>query len=603
MRCDNAKELRKILEEWGRSIGIEPQFTKVYRSSQNDVAERGIQTTESNVRAMIKDAHLPLEFWDEAAEAEAYIRNRAPAAPEINDNTDEQLKKRTSICPEEAFTGEKPSIDHIRVWGSVCYSYINPASLPAGTRHDKLMDRGRIGVFVGYVESTTKQLKMYAPDLKRVVRTSVIDVDETKPGGDITLNLSITGTILASQGTPNELPIRNSSERPRKDGSPAMAKLLTPAEPTPKQSVERLKRSVGRPRKVVVQETVQEETPKEDKHNMSLSEAIEPERSISDIDVNEQHNDPDILLDKNTHIEITEDRHDNLLTNADQGAIQSNVSIPIISTKRQREDDDEDPQEDDSKRIRAFIAELMAPYTQGSIEVALSTNAAEGTSHINIIPPPQDQIPIPKTYRQAINDPVHGDQWREAIRREIEELKSNETWIHQTPPKSVNLVTTKWVFIIKYTPEGNVERYKARLVARGFSQVKGIDYNETFAPTVRMDSLRMLMAIVAKEDLECHSVDIKNAFVNSDLEEKIYLSSPDGVDVSQGKALLVLRSLYGLKQSGRNWHRLCRGKLVGLGFTQSQGDSCMFVHPTRRIILLLHVDDMLITASTKSAVH
>ena len=99
-------------------------------------------------------------------------------------------------------------------------------------------------------------------------------------------------------------------------------------------------------------------------------------------------------------------------------------------------------------------------------------------------------------------------------------------------------------------------------MARGFSQVHGQDYSETFAPTVRMDTLRLFLAIVALENLECSQFDIKNAFTESRLKEKIYMSPPQGVEVKKGFALQVLRSLYGLKQAARDWNLLIKRELL-----------------------------------------
>ena len=156
----------------------------------------------------------------------------------------------------------------------------------------------------------------------------------------------------------------------------------------------------------------------------------------------------------------------------------------------------------------------------------------------------------------------------------------------------MNLVSTKWVFTVKLWVDGTVEQFKARLVARGFSQVYGEDYTETFAPTVQMDTLRIFLAIVAAEDLECHQYDIKNAFTESKLQEKIYLSKPDGVPVCSGYALWTLRSLYGLKQSARDWNLLAKKFLISIGFQQSLADPCLYVHAKRGIMLLLYVDDI-----------
>ena len=201
-------------------------------------------------------------------------------------------------------------------------------------------------------------------------------------------------------------------------------------------------------------------------------------------------------------------------------------------------------------------------------------------------------IRIPRTYREAINDREYAVQWKAAIQEEITSLVSNGTWEEFVLPEGANLVSTKWVFTIKTKSDGSVERFKARLVARGFSQEYGIDYTETFAPTVRIDTLRIFLAIVAKLDLECCHFDIKNAFTESQLKEDIYLSPPEGVDVKKGKVLKALRSLYGLKQASRDWSLLLKAFLIEIGFTQSLADPCLSVHSERRIWLLVYVDDI-----------
>jgi len=208
------------------------------------------------------------------------------------------------------------------------------------------------------------------------------------------------------------------------------------------------------------------------------------------------------------------------------------------------------------------------------------------------------RIPIPKSYSMAITDLIYGLEWRAAIQEEIASLQANNIWIEEKVPKGTNLVSTKWVFTVKLQADGTIERFKARLVARGFSQIYGEDYTETFAPTVRMDTLRIFLAIVAAEDLECCQYDIKNAFTESELQEKIYLLKPDSISVRSGYALRTLRSLYGLKQSARDWNLLAKKFLISIGFQQSLADPCLYTHAKKGIMLLLYVDD--IAAAAKS---
>ena len=142
-----------------------------------------------------------------------------------------------------------------------------------------------------------------------------------------------------------------------------------------------------------------------------------------------------------------------------------------------------------------------------------------------------------------------------------------------------------------------MKRFKARLVARGFSQIHGVDYGETFASTVRTDSIRLLLALAAINDWEIHQINISNAFTNSELKEQIFMKPPPGLKIPSGSALLLRRSLYGLKQGARDWNEDCVATLFTLGFRQSLVDPCIFIHRERRLIIGLHVDDILIAGS------
>ena len=160
----------------------------------------------------------------------------------------------------------------------------------------------------------------------------------------------------------------------------------------------------------------------------------------------------------------------------------------------------------------------------------------------------------------------------------------------------MNIVTSKWVFNIKYRSDSTIEKFKALLVARGFSQKFGVDFEDTFALTVRHDTLRLFLAVVCQEDLDCEQIDVNNAFTESVLKENIYMQAPDGVDVPPGHVLHLLKSLYGLKQAARDWNQLCARHLIKMGFVQSESDPCLFQHPQRNIIVLVYVDDIPIAA-------
>ena len=210
------------------------------------------------------------------------------------------------------------------------------------------------------------------------------------------------------------------------------------------------------------------------------------------------------------------------------------------------------------------------------------------TSKINIL--------TPTTYKQAVKDPVWGELWREAIQAELNALQANGTWEEIVPPKGANIVTSKWVFKPKLHSNGSLDKLKVRLMARGFSQVYGVDFEGTFASTFWFDTLCLFLAIVALKDLECHMIDVNNAFTESILKEDIYMAPLSEVDISSDKAFRVLRSLYGLKQAARDWHEKCITEMIKLSFQQCVTDSCLLIHYQKRIMVLLYVNDILIAS-------
>jgi hypothetical protein len=207
----------------------------------------------------------------------------------------------------------------------------------------------------------------------------------------------------------------------------------------------------------------------------------------------------------------------------------------------------------------------------------------------------------PQTYEQAVSSPER-EQWLEAINAEYKSLVENQTWNLVERPKERKLVSCKWVFKVKHNADGGVERYKARLVARGFTQTEGIDYHETYSPVVKMTSIRVLLSIVAIHDLELHQMDVKTAFLNGHLEEEIYMHQPEGF-IKPGEEHLVCklnRTLYGLKQSPRVWYQTIDKFFAEMGFKRIEGDYGLYVIWTEQVkcIIALYVDDLLLACNT-----
>jgi hypothetical protein len=137
--------------------------------------------------------------------------------------------------------------------------------------------------------------------------------------------------------------------------------------------------------------------------------------------------------------------------------------------------------------------------------------------------------------------------WKAVIQEELTKLQALGTWKYAKLPKGRKTVGCKWVFIVKYTPIGLINRYKARLIAQGFSQSLGDNYLETFSPIIRAESLRVLLAIGALEDLEIKQVDVVSAYPRAQLHATVYMRPPKALGAPEGTVLLLERPLYGLK--------------------------------------------------------
>lgn len=214
---------------------------------------------------------------------------------------------------------------------------------------------------------------------------------------------------------------------------------------------------------------------------------------------------------------------------------------------------------------------------------------------------------IPVTYGEALRS-RESEKWREAVDSELESHQENGTWSLVDRRPRMKTIDSRWVFKVLKDEKGEIRRFKARLVARGFMQREGVDFTETFAPVVRYDSLRVLLAVVAAKDLELSQFDVQTAFLYGTLDEEIFMELPDGLSVNEvtreNKVCLLEKSLYGLKQSPRCWNREFSSFLRKFKFKETSADKCIFVGRVGEsvVYLALFVDDGLVAAENKGAI-
>ena len=209
---------------------------------------------------------------------------------------------------------------------------------------------------------------------------------------------------------------------------------------------------------------------------------------------------------------------------------------------------------------------------------------------------------IPKSYIEALQVPA----WKEAMDVEYAAFIQRDTWTLVPRPIDANVVSCKWVYSLKYNPDGSIARYKARLVARGFSQAYGLDYHETFSLVARLSSIRVLFSIALDLSWPLHQLDVSNTFLYGDLDEKVFMEQPPWY-IAQGESsevCLLKKAIYGLKQSPRTWFHKFSQLLFSYGFVCTVYDLTVMRKRTPHgcVILAVYVDDIIITGSDNAEV-
>ena len=213
----------------------------------------------------------------------------------------------------------------------------------------------------------------------------------------------------------------------------------------------------------------------------------------------------------------------------------------------------------------------------------------------------------PSNFNEAISIKEEKPYWIKAMQEEMDSILLNDTWTLVDLPPGRKVVGCKWVFKKKLNENGDVERFKARIVAQGFSQKYGVDYDAVFAPVVRQTTFRILLSVAGKEHLHVYHFDVMTAFLNGDLEETIYMRQPEGFvsKESPSKVCLLKKSLYGLKQAARSWNQCIHKVFTDLLFKQSLMDPCLYLYENEygTTYILVYVDDIIIGSKSTKFIH
>jgi len=205
----------------------------------------------------------------------------------------------------------------------------------------------------------------------------------------------------------------------------------------------------------------------------------------------------------------------------------------------------------------------------------------------------------PAGYEEALKD----SKWKKAMEEELSMIQKNNTWALVDRPEDRKVIGVKWIYRTKLNADNSINKHKARLVVKGYAQIFGVDYSDTFAPVARLDTIRLLLAISAHKGWKVFQLDVKSAFLNGVLQEEIYVEQPDGfvIQGAEDKVYLLQKALYGLKQAPRAWYSRIDEHLLNLGFVKSLSEATLYVKLKDNDVLIvsLYVDDLLVTGNNE----
>lgn len=550
LRSDNGGEyVSSRFDTYLRKEGILHQTSVPYCPQQNGVSERLNRTLIEKARCLLQGSGLGKEYWGEAVSTAIYLYNRSPSS---------------ALCgqiPEEVWTGRTVSLGHLRVFGCVAYALV------PSVKRQKLDAKSKKYIFVGYSE-TSKGYRLMDPQnpKKVVIARNVEFLEESFYHSDINNYKLNFNELFYDPGVINVQSngIDNCNNR--------------------KESV--------------------------------INSLGKNSDSDSSCDINYKENSNECSRISDEYCTGSEDEsscaeHEaraspHCSQSGSEGLAEADVSAggpgAAGESSRRCAAGEGLPQRSAGEGLQPGLAgeglqpglvsegSLCGPYVLRNRRNIVKPQKYSGYDlELNFL---ADNLVEPQSYDEAITSPSSAE-WREAMQREYDSLIANNVFKLVDRPSNVNVVQCKWVFKLKYDSSGNFEKYKARLVARGFTQRYGLDYNDTFSPVVRHSSLRILFSLAVELNLEIDHVDVTTAFLNGNLNETIYMEQPTGFNNNDGKVCLLLKSIYGLKQASKMWNERVHCLLISNGFRQTQCEPCVYVKGTYKNIMIisLYVDD------------
>jgi hypothetical protein len=628
-----SKELLLLLKDIGATYTWNPADTP----ELNSTSERRFRTLGERTICLLIRSGLPKAFWWDAYEASNYITNHLPTKT-----------SKGYISPEEFLKGVPPDISHFRVWG--CQTF---ARKPRNYLRKDLSDKTYSGYFIGYSTEGEIGYKIWVPSLKEVVISIHCNFNEVIPDyrdeyfeeltkydfsyesremnpsdfqhlvgakyvdnddwleyvntkvGVVDRNIVVwRAPVIDSKGNigiEEDAPIHvsdvikmmGSTDTPstRQELEKQHNQLVRLREETLVRSREELRARSMHSNKKRAREDIGQFTrpaPADDLDNDSIE--VTP-RTMKRLEKK--------LDSKKKAYSKTPGRSElaSQRGRPDGGGGTSEKSnnnsyMPPLDSNDRNYDEKEsvlEPQEpvDHSMRERRkrVATKLLNVGKLGSIS-EISTVA-------NLLKEVDEEVE-PQSFDEANSSSL----WRKSMREEIKNMENRSCWKIVKRPSGKKFIRSRYVYKIKRDFSGKIKKRKSRLVIQGFRQDES-DYSETYAPVVKGNTFRLLVALARTLGLDIQHMDVDAAFLYADLDEDIYMEPPPNVTVPDGCCIKLLKSLYGLKQAPRNWYQNIKMFIESRGFKQSVLDNCLYIYKTDDHITLisLYVDDILIAGS------
>jgi transposase InsO family protein len=527
------------LNELMKKEGIEHKCSAPHLSGRhNPFVERKHRSIKEAARTMRILAGLPMQFWQEAASYACYLQNRLPH------------KKLDYKTPYEAVTGKVPDMKYIKTFGCAAYPH-NPDG-PKEGKSEKCM-------FLG-VDPKGSGYRLYS-----FKRQSII----------IRGHCTFNETIFPWR--------KEEGSQPASSPFPVLTEFLTlPVLPTSSNTADHREASSGA--------------------HSSAEEGSSPEATTQESAVDGLvHHQPTEQLSDSPGTVLQSPPTTSSRRSARQAwrsSYEASTKLPDIDTSPTKVTGENTQTE---TKANTFVSSELDPkshHQKPMLDQVNSDSHASPSSefeHSYTFEIDERGEPIEPSHLPQAQASKHWPEWRRAMQLEYDALVEKGTFTH-TPKQQVLDAGKKplpcmWVFKVK-RERGKITKFKARLTVKGCNQIKGVNYEETFAAVAQLKSFRILFALAALLFLRPTQIDISNAFLNGKLEEEIYMHHPP-LFKPNGHTLLKLdKSLYGLKQAPRVWWKEITKSLKSLGFKPLITDSCVFVHTKSLFFIVMHVDDL-----------